>query len=88
MQVQFEIPEDLAGKYPEERGGASRAAVEALALEGIRSGLLTEYQARLMLGIPSRYEMDGFLKAHDVYPPYTLEDYMQDGLIADTYSTK
>ena len=31
-----------------------------------------------MLGIPSRYEMDGFLKAHGVLLPVTLEDVVRD----------
>ncbi len=35
---------------------------------------LTTFQARSLLGIQSRYEMDGFLKAHGVYLDLTLED--------------
>jgi hypothetical protein len=48
----------------------ARAALEAVALEGVRSGKLTVSQARRLLGIESRYEMDGFLKAHGVFLDY------------------
>ena len=63
-------------------GGIPRAAIEALAIEGVRSGKLTACQARQMFGIQSRHEMDGFLKAHGVPLPVTMEDVMQDGAAA------
>jgi len=31
-----------------------------------------------MLGIPSRFEVDSFLKAHDVYETHTAEDVGRD----------
>lgn len=63
MQVTLEVPEDLARLLEKDADSLSRAALEALALEGVRSGRLTAVQARRLLGIRSRYEMDGFLKA-------------------------
>jgi hypothetical protein len=39
-----------------------------------------------MLGIPSRYEMDGFLKAHSVLLPITIEDVVADGNTANAFS--
>jgi len=63
MQVHLDVPEEVARQFGDEPGGITRVAIEALALEGVRSGKLTEHQAREMLGIRSRYEMDGFLKA-------------------------
>lgn len=78
MHVHFDIPEDIAQQFAGEPGGVSRAAKEALAIEGIRSGRLTVYQGRQMLGIRSRYEMDGFLKAHGLLLPTTLEDVVKD----------
>jgi hypothetical protein len=33
---------------------------------------------RRLLGFGSRYELDGFLKAHDVYEDYTLQDLEQE----------
>ena len=62
MEVTLELPEELARLLGENAGGLRRAALEALTLEGLRSGKLTVSQARRLLGIASRYEMDGFLK--------------------------
>jgi len=57
----------------------SRAALEALAIEGYRSGALTASQTRRLLGFETRYELDGFLKAHNVWEhAYSLEDLEQD----------
>lgn len=86
MQVHFDVPENVAQQFAAEPGGVTRAALEALALEGVRSGKLTTYQARQMLGIPSRYEMDGFLKAHGVLLPVSLEDVVRDSETAISFS--
>jgi hypothetical protein len=59
--------------------------MEALALEGIRSGKLTTAQARRLLGIRSRYEMDGFLKAHGVLFSLTMDDVRRDSETALTF---
>ena len=52
--------------------------LEALAAKGVRSGKLSVFQARTLLGIQSRYEMDGFLKKHDVFLDLALEDVQKD----------
>ena len=67
MQVHLEIPEDLARQLAVDPGGVPQAALEAVALEGVRSGKFTVSQARRLLGIRSRYEMDGFLKPMGSY---------------------
>jgi hypothetical protein len=77
MDVHLEIPEDLARQLASDANGLARTAPEA-ALEGIRSGKLTDAQARRLLGIHSRYEMEGFLKAHGVFIDVTLEDVRRD----------
>lgn len=86
MQVHLDVPEDVARQFAGEPGGITRAALEALAVEGIRSSKLTVHQARQMLGIASRYEMDGFLKAHGVLLPITLEDVVSDTNTANAFS--
>jgi hypothetical protein len=86
MQVQLDIPEHVARQFAAEPGGITRAALEALAIEGVRSGKLTAHQARQMLGIPSRYQMDGFLKAHAVLLPITMEEVVRDGETAIAFS--
>jgi len=86
MQVTLDLPEDLAQHFAENAGGVSRAALEALAIEGVRSGKLTVAQARRLLGIRSRYEMDGFLKAHQVFLPITIEDVRRESETALTFA--
>ena len=85
MQVTLELPEDLAGLLGTSPDGLSRVALGALALEGLRAGKLTEAQARRLLGISSRYKMDGFLKAHGVLMPLTLEEIERDAATAASY---
>ena len=86
MQVSLDLPEDVAQQFAAEPGGIARAALEALAVEGVRSGKLSVYQARLMLGISSRYQMDGFLKAHGVLLPLTLNEVVEDSETASASS--
>jgi hypothetical protein len=49
MRVHLDVPEDVARRFAAEPGGITRAALEALAIEGVRSGKLTVQQARQML---------------------------------------
>lgn len=74
MRITIDVPDDLFDSFATDAESLARATREALALEGIRSGKLTEAQGRRMLGIPSRYEMDGFLKAHGIMLDITLDD--------------
>ena len=86
MQVHLDVPEEVARQFAAEPGGITRVAIEALALEGVRSGKLTVHQAREMLGIRSRYDMDGFLKEHGVTLPTTLEQIVADSETAIAFS--
>ena len=85
MQFQINIPDELAFEYSELPGGIGRAAVEALALEGVRSGRLTDYQARIMLGISTRFEMEEFLRSHGVFLPDTFESVIRDSEVAANF---
>ncbi|HYI97641.1 MAG TPA: UPF0175 family protein [Bryobacteraceae bacterium] len=78
MEITLDLPEDLAQRFAADKEGLSRAALEALALEGLRSAKLSTAQARRLLGFQSRYEMDLFLKAHKVYIPITVQDVARD----------
>ena len=86
MRVNLDVPEDVVRRFAGEPGGVGRAAIEALAVAGVRSGKLTVRQAREMLGIRSRYEMDGVLKAHGVTLPLTLEQVITDSETAVAFS--
>ena len=78
MNLTVEIPDDLAGQLGAVGGDLSRRALEALALEEYKSGHLTEDVLRRMLGFGTPYQLDGFLKAHDVWIEYTLEDFRRE----------
>jgi hypothetical protein len=79
MQVTVEIPDDMASRLTGPGQDAARATLEAVAIEGYRSGSLTALETRQLLGFETRYELDGFLKAHNVWEnAYSLEDLEQD----------
>lgn len=77
MQITVTLPDDLAVPLLPTGQEPARAALEALALEAYRQRRITGYQLRTLLGIPSRYELDGFLKQHEVYD-YTPDDFDRD----------
>ena len=73
MEITVKLPDDLA-QHPD----PGREALEALVIEGYRSGALSHYQASQLLGI-SRLEFDGFLKQRNIYEhAYDLADLEQD----------
>ncbi len=88
MQVTLEVPEDLARLFGEDPEFLNRAALEALAVEGLRTGKLTVAQSGRLLGIPSRYEMDGFLKAKGVFLPLSADDVQRDAQVALSFRSK
>jgi hypothetical protein len=73
MEVTVHIPDDLAQRLGT-AGELERRALEALALEEFRLGHLTKPQLRRLLGFGTRDALDGFLKSHDVFEPYSLDD--------------
>jgi hypothetical protein len=78
MELTVRIPDDLASRMIASGGDLSRRALEALALEEFKSGHITKPELRRWLGFGTRYRLDGFLKSHDVYEDYTMEDFDQD----------
>jgi len=89
MQVTFEIPDEMAQRLIPEGGDPARTTIEAIAIEGYRSGALSSYQTRILLGFETRYELDGFLKAHNVWEhAYSLADLEQDRLALQSVGTE
>lgn len=86
MQITLEVSEDIARQFAVNREGLSQAALEALAIEGARSGKLSTEQVRRLLGFGTRYEADGFLKQHEVYYTFSAEDVRRDAAIASELS--
>ncbi len=76
MQITVQLPDDLA-----QHSDPAREALEAFAIEGYRSGALSAYQTRLLLGFETRYELDGFLKRNQIWEhAFSLEDLEKDAL--------
>jgi Uncharacterised protein family (UPF0175) len=74
MNLTVQIPDDLARSLNADGGDLSRRVVEALALEEYQSGRLTKLQLRQTLGFQTSYELDGFLKSHQVWIDYDEQD--------------
>ena len=79
MELTIQIPDELASRMSTSGAELSRRALEALALEEFKSGRVTKPELRRLLGYGTRYQLDGFLKAHGVYEDYTMEDFERDG---------
>jgi hypothetical protein len=84
MQITLELPDKLAG----ESNDLPRALLESFALEGYRSGKLTEEQVRKILGYGTRMQVHGFLKEHGVYLASTLEDLDRDTETSREFSSR
>ena len=72
MQVTINLPEELIRYLGKDATELSHAAIEALVLEGVRSGKLSVAQGRRVLGFPSRHQMETDEGAHrgaDGRPP-------------------
>ena len=81
MQVTLNLPDDISealeGRWPD----LSKQALEALAIEGYRTGVLTENQVQRLLGLESRFQVHAILKDHRVSLRYTESD-LEDDLAA------
>lgn len=79
MRVWLDLPDGLVEQLAEKGPDLSRAALEALAIDAYRMNRITGYQLCQLLDIPSRHELDGFLKDHGVPLDYTIEDFEREG---------
>jgi hypothetical protein len=77
-QVVVEIPDELSEILGATGGNLSRAVLEAVAIEAYRERKLSTAQLQRLLGFENRYELDGFLKSHEVWLDYTAEDLDRD----------
>ena len=78
MSVTIPLPEEIESQLRAEWGGDfPRRALEALAVEGYRSGALSLGQVAELLGL-SINQADGFLKSRGLQPCYTPEEIGQD----------
>jgi hypothetical protein len=82
LHLDLEIPDDLATRL-----GAlnvlSRRALSAFALEEYKSQRISKAELRNLLGIETHYELDGFLKSHNVWIEYSPADAHRDAAMLE-----
>jgi hypothetical protein len=78
MVLNINLPDDVTESLKKRWGDLPQHVVETLAIEGYRDGILSQYQVQCMLGFESRFEVDTFMKAHNVPITYTVEDLEHD----------
>ena len=78
MNLTVEIPDDVAERLSAGGGDLSVRALEALVAEEYRQGRLNKLDIRRMLGLKTSDQIDTFLRAHEVWLDYTLEDLEQE----------
>ncbi|MBA4186340.1 MAG: UPF0175 family protein [Acidobacteria bacterium] len=74
MEITINLPEDVVGIFSADGRNIEREVLEATALEGYRSGKLSQAQVRRMLNLTTDMQVDAFLKEHEVYLEYDLND--------------
>jgi len=74
MNITVRIPDAVASRLAPPGGDLAREALEALVLEAFRAGRITKSELRQVLGFRVLNEVDGFLKVHSVFEPYTAEE--------------
>jgi len=79
VKIWLEVPDAVVGQLADEGQDLSRAALEALAIDAYRMERITGYQLCQLLEIPSRHDLDAFLKRHGVPLEYTIEDFEREG---------
>jgi len=77
MEVTINLPEDVANVFLANGEDIEREVLEAMALEGYRTGKLSHAQVGRMLNL-NRFEVDEFFKNHQVALNYTIEDLEAD----------
>ena len=81
MQVTIQLPADISAALEEQWDNVPRRSLEAIAVEGYRTGALTEAQVRRLLELDTRFQVHALLREHHVPLQYTSAD-LEDDLSA------
>lgn len=82
MNVAVELPEEIARQLQGAWDDVPRRVLEAIAVEGYRSGALMRGQVGRLLGL-SYWQTEAFLKERQAYLPYNEADLEQDRAALD-----
>jgi len=83
MQVTVNIPDDLAQQLIPAGQDPARAVLEDALVQAYRENRISGYQLMTALGIETRYELEGFLKARNVWIEYPLEELKADRAVME-----
>ncbi len=78
MDVSIPLPERIAQRLQASWKDVPARMLQAIAIEGYRSGALTEYEVQQMLELPSRWAVEEFLKQSRAFIDYSDADLMND----------
>jgi hypothetical protein len=78
MTVTIQLPADVSAALGEQWGDVTRRSLEAIAVEGYRTGALSEEQVRRALGLANRFDVHALLKEHRVPLRYLAADLEED----------
>ena len=78
MKVTIQLPEDISAALSGQWDNVPRRSLEAIAVEGYRTGALTEPQVRKLLELDTRFQVHALLKEHRVPLRYTEADVEDD----------
>ena len=81
MKVTTDLPEDVSAALKGRWDDVPRRSLEAIAVEGYRTGALTETQVRRLLQLETRFQVHELLKEHRV-PLHCTEADLEDDLRA------
>ena len=74
MDLTVQIPDDIATRLAAGGCDLSRRALEALVAEEYKHERISKPELQRLLGLETSFQVDEFLKAHDVWIEYTPED--------------
>jgi predicted HTH domain antitoxin len=78
MVVLLNVPDDIGEKLEARWADLSKQALEALAAEAYREGILTAFEVQRTLGLSSRWDTDEVLKRAGALLDYSEDDLQQD----------
>ena len=81
MKVTIQLPDDISAALEGQWDNVPRHSLEAIAVEGYRTGALTEAQVRRLLELDTPFQVHALLKEHHGPLRYTEAD-LEDDLCA------
>jgi len=78
MTIHVNLPEDIAQRLRAHGKDLSQVTLELMVAEAYREEILTHEEVRQVMGYQTPMEVDSFLKQHQVWLEYTVEDFERE----------